>query len=309
MTSAAIDATALARALTAVENDPSALRSALAALPAPPGRAHRVGVTGPPGAGKSTLIGALGKAWLARGRRVGVLAVDPTSPFSGGALLGDRVRMASLAGHAGAFVRSVASRGALGGLSTAVQDLADVLDAAGFDPVVVETVGAGQAEVAVASAADTTVVVVAPGTGDDVQAMKAGLLEAADLIVVNQSDREGADRLAADLRAAVDLREAGPRPQVLSTVATTGEGVEALLAAVEARGPGGPEADDLGRRRLERARARIREEVERRRRQAFWPGRSEALDRLAADVAAGRSDVAAAAQSLLGRGGTEDNGA
>jgi LAO/AO transport system kinase len=282
------DATALARALTAVENDPSALERVLAASPAPPGRAHRVGVTGPPGAGKSTLIAALAKAWRAHGRRVGILAVDPTSPFGGGALLGDRVRMGALSGDPGVFVRSLASRGASGGLSAAAQDLADVLDAAGFDPVVFETVGAGQGEIAVARAADTTVVVLAPGSGDEVQAMKAGLLEAADLLVVNRPD----------LRAAVDLREHGLRPAVLSTVATTGDGVAALLAAIDARAGDGA-AGDVAARRLARARERVREEVERRRRAAWWPGREADLDRLAHDVAAGRASVAAAAHALL----------
>jgi LAO/AO transport system kinase len=291
------EATALARALTAVEDDPAALPRVLATFPAPPGRAHRVGITGPPGAGKSTLIAALAKAWRAKGRRVGVLAIDPTSPFSGGALLGDRIRMTALAGDPGVFVRSLASRGAFGGLSASAQDLADVLDAAGFDPVVLETVGVGQGEVGIVRAADTAVVVVAPGTGDDVQAMKAGLLEAGDVIVVNQADRDGASRLAADLRAAIELREDGPRPAVLETVATTGQGVEALLAEVDARAG----AADLARRRAARAKERIRDAVERLRRAAFWGAREGDLDRLAQDVVAGRTNVAAAANALLAR--------
>jgi LAO/AO transport system kinase len=294
----ALDARSLARALTAVEDDPSALSRVLADLPGRPGRAHRVGVTGPPGAGKSTLIAALGRGWREKGRRVGILAVDPTSPFSGGALLGDRVRMAPIAGDPDVFIRSLASRGAAGGLSAAAQDMADVLDAAGLDPVVFETVGAGQAEVSVARAADTTVVVLAPGTGDDVQAMKAGLLESADVLVVNQADRDGASRLAADLRAAVELREAGPRPVVLETVGTTGRGVAELLAAIEARAPGEHPSREAVARRLERARERIRDEVDRRRRAAFWAAGTADLDRWAADVVAGRATVAAAARAL-----------
>jgi LAO/AO transport system kinase len=299
VTAATLDPTTLARALTTVENDPGALAAVLDAFGAP-GRAHRIGITGPPGVGKSTLIAALGAGWRAKGRRVGILAVDPTSPWSGGALLGDRVRMGALSGDRDVFIRSLASRGSFGGLSSASQDLADVLDAAGFDPVVLETVGAGQTEVAVARATDTTVVVLAPGTGDDVQAMKSGLLEAADVLVVNQADRDGATRLADDLRAAVALRETGLRPVVLATTATTGDGVSALLDAIDARAPGSAPSPDLVRRRVERSRERIREEVERRRREAFWAAKDDALARWAAEVAAGRASVAAAAKALSG---------
>jgi LAO/AO transport system kinase len=288
----------LARALTAVEDDPAALPQALAAVGAAPGRAHRVGITGPPGVGKSTLVAALARRWREAGRRVAIVAVDPSSPFSGGALLGDRVRMTALSGDPGVFVRSLASRGAAGGLCAAAQDVADVLDAAGFDPVVFETVGAGQGEVAVVRAADTTVVVLAPGTGDDVQAMKAGLLEAADVLVVNQSDREGADRLAADLRAGVELRAKEPKPAVLLVSASTGDGVPALLDAVDARGADRARDGAFESRRLSRARERIRDEVDRRRAVGYWATRAEPLDRLARDVAEGRSTVAAAADAV-----------
>ena len=189
------DPRALARALTLVENETADGVRLLELLAGGVGGAHRVGVTGPPGVGKSTLVGALTQAWRQLDRRVGVLAVDPTSPFSGGALLGDRVRMGGRAGDQDVFIRSLASRGASGGLSAAVHDAADVLDAAGYDPILVETVGVGQAEIEIAGAADTTVLVLAPGGGDEIQAMKAGLLEAADLIVVNQADRRDADRM------------------------------------------------------------------------------------------------------------------
>jgi LAO/AO transport system kinase len=296
------DVPAVARALSVVENDLEAAAALLEGLFDAVGRAHRVGVTGPPGAGKSTLIAALAKAWREDGRRVGILAVDPSSPFTGGALLGDRVRMMGLFGDAGVFIRSLATRGALGGLSRAVHDGADVLDAAGFDPVVVETVGVGQSELAIAGAADTVVVVVAPGSGDGVQAMKAGLLEVADLIVVNQSDREGADRLLADLRAAVDLRETGAKPAILSTTATGAEGdggVGAVKAAIDAHRAGAAAGGALAARRAARAAARIRDEVDRRRSDAWWPGRARELERLSAAVAEGRTTAAKAAGDLL----------
>jgi LAO/AO transport system kinase len=295
----AADPRAVARALTVVENDPASALTLLAALSDVVGRAHRVGVTGPPGAGKSTLIAALAAAWRREGRRVGVVAVDPTSPFTGGALLGDRIRMTGLSGDPGVFIRSLATRGEIGGLARAAQDAADVLDGAGFDPVVLETVGVGQSEVAVAGAADTVVVVLAPGSGDAVQAMKGGLVEVADLIVVNQADREGAEGLVADLTAAVDLRQAGRRPRVLSTVAKRGEGVPALVAAIDEHRRTLAAGDGLLERRRARAVLRLREEVDRRRRDAWWAAHGPALDRLAADVAAARMTVAEAAGRLL----------
>jgi LAO/AO transport system kinase len=295
----AAETVAVARALTVVENDLEAGAALLAALHGSVGRAHRVGLTGPPGAGKSTLVSALARGWRRDGRRVGVVAVDPTSPFSGGALLGDRIRMTEHAGDAGVFVRSVASRGAGGGLSRGAHDAADVLDAAGFDPVMLETVGVGQGEVAIAAAADTVVVVVAPGGGDSVQAMKSGILEIADLIVVNQSDREGADRLVADLEAAVDLRAQPTQPRVLRTTATEGEGVDALRAAIDERAAAGAEA--FRARREARALARIRDEVERRRGREFWAARGAALACLAAEVVDGTTTVAAAADRLLAK--------
>ncbi len=185
---------ALARTITLIENDGAEAHDALAALYRRTGQAHIVGVTGSPGTGKSTLVNALAKAYRQRGYTVGIVAVDPTSPFTGGALLGDRVRMRDLSGDPGIFIRSMATRGSLGGLAQATADVILALDAAGFQRILVETVGVGQAEVDIASTAHSTVVVEAPGMGDEVQAIKAGVLEIADILAVNKADREGADK-------------------------------------------------------------------------------------------------------------------
>jgi LAO/AO transport system kinase len=225
--------------------------------------------------------------------------VDPTSPFTGGALLGDRIRMSGHSGDAGVFIRSMASREALGGVSPSVHEAADLLDAAGYDPVVVETVGVGQDEVEVARVADTTVVVLAPGGGDEVQAMKAGLIEVADLLVVNQSDRDGAEDLAGSLESALSLRSGEP-PPVLRTVATTGDGIEGLRERIDARGASAARGA-LDPRRLERARTRIRSLADRARAAAFWASREADLERLAREVAAGRSTAGAAAARLVER--------
>jgi LAO/AO transport system kinase len=227
----------LARLLTRIENGDPSLRPELPALFAAGRGAHLVGITGPPGSGKSTLVSALIGEWRRRGRRVGVLAVDPSSPYTRGAILGDRIRMMEHAADRDVFVRSMAARGELGGLAATTWIAAAALDAAGFDPVLVETVGAGQSEVEIARLAETTVVVEVPEMGDEVQAIKAGLLEVADVIAVNKGDRPGADRAARQLRAM--LSTAGGRlerqpPPILVTTATTGEGVAALADAVEA---------------------------------------------------------------------------
>ena len=227
---------ALARGITTVETGGAAARELLGALYAHTGRAHIVGVTGAPGAGKSTLVNALALHWRRAGKTIGIVAVDPTSPFSGGAILGDRIRMQPLGGDPGVFVRSMASRGRLGGIARATGDAIDLLDAAGFDLVIVETVGAGQGEVEIASAAHTTVVIEVPGMGDDVQAIKAGILEIADIFVVNKADREGADATIRQLRAMLHLggspRE-GWEPPILPVVALREEGVAEAAAAIE----------------------------------------------------------------------------
>jgi LAO/AO transport system kinase len=235
------DRLALARLLTAVENRTPVAEAALRRLYPMAGRAHLVGITGPPGAGKSTLVAALLAEVRTAGRPVAVVAVDPSSPITGGALLGDRVRMQSYAGDRDVFIRSMASRGHAGGLASTTTSAAAVLDAAGFDLVLIETVGTGQSEVEVAAAADTTVVLEAPEMGDEVQAIKAGLLEVADLVVVNKGDKPGAQRTAAQLRAMLAPttgrtptdRPQPKRPEVLVTTASTGAGVPELLAALD----------------------------------------------------------------------------
>ena len=227
----------LARLLTRIENGDPSVRSLLPELFAAGHGAHVIGITGPPGGGKSTLVNALPGEWRARGRRVGVLAVDPSSPYTRGAILGDRIRMMEHAADRDVFMRSMASRGELGGLAATTWIAAAALDAAGYDPILVETVGAGQSEVEVARVAETTVVVEVPEMGDEVQAIKAGLLEVADVIAVNKGDRPNADRAARQLRAM--LSTAGGRierkpPPVLVTAATTGAGVPELADAIDA---------------------------------------------------------------------------
>ena len=249
---------ALARAISHVENEHAEAQAILHALYPRTGQGHIIGVTGAPGTGKSTLVTALAQAYRAAGLTVGIVAIDPTSPFTGGAILGDRVRMRALSGDAGVFVRSMATRGSLGGLSKTTGDVVTLLDAAGFERIIVETVGVGQAEVAIASTAHTTLVVEAPGLGDEVQAIKAGILEIADLLVVNKADRPGADRTIKALEMMLEL-ESGPRlirhhgqlfqmeaaplasaatdqwqVTVMKTVATNNEGVELLRDRIEA---------------------------------------------------------------------------
>jgi LAO/AO transport system kinase len=259
---------AVAQLLSLVETDTlagrSLLREVAAALAPHAGRAHVVGLTGPPGGGKSTSTSALVTALRRRGRRVGVLAVDPSSPFSGGALLGDRVRMGEHATDDGVFIRSMASRGRLGGLAWSTPQALRVLDAAGCDVVLVETVGVGQSEVEIVALADTTVVLLAPGMGDGVQAAKAGILEVADVLAVNKADRDGARRTVRDLEYAIAMSEGGrehgtgwTRP-VVSTVAVRGEGVDDLVAALDAHRVW---LDETGARAVRR-RARAAAEVE-----------------------------------------------
>ncbi|HVE99434.1 MAG TPA: methylmalonyl Co-A mutase-associated GTPase MeaB [Mycobacteriales bacterium] len=297
------EARAVGRLISLVEDASPQLREVMAALAPRTGHARVVGLTGSPGVGKSTTTAALVTAYRALGKRVGVLAVDPSSPFSGGALLGDRVRMQDHATDSGVFIRSMASRGHLGGLAWATPQALRVLDAAGCDVVLVETVGVGQAEVEVASHADSTVVLLAPGMGDAMQAMKAGILEIADLYVVNKADREGADNTVRDLRNAMsqgDGPHAGWRPPILKTVAANGTGVAEVLSALDDHHAWLESSGELGRRRQVRAAAEIEAIAitSLRERLGDLHGGS-ALDDLAAAVVAGTTDPYTAADSLV----------
>ncbi|HEY9337129.1 MAG TPA: methylmalonyl Co-A mutase-associated GTPase MeaB [Kribbella sp.] len=294
---------AVARLISLVEDESPLLREVMAALSPYAGNAHIVGITGSPGVGKSTSTSALVSAYRASGKRVGVLAVDPSSPFSGGALLGDRVRMQDHATDTGVFIRSMASRGHLGGLAWSTPQALRVLDAAGFDVVLVETVGVGQSEVEIAGMADTTLVLLAPGMGDGIQAAKAGILEVGDIYVVNKADRDGVQSVTRDLRAMLALAERADGawlPPILKTVASRNEGVAEVVQAIE---------DRLEWMRgngvlTDRRRSRARDEIEAiattalRARFAHLHGDAR-LDVLAAKVADGGTDPYSAADELI----------
>jgi LAO/AO transport system kinase len=299
------DLRALARLVSLIEDGAPELRQIMRALAPATGRARVIGLTGAPGVGKSTITGALVKEYRSQGHRIGVLAVDPSSPFTGGALLGDRIRMQDHATDASVFIRSMASRGQLGGLAAATPQALRVLDAAGFDLILIETVGVGQAEVEIASLADSTIVLVAPGMGDAIQAAKAGILEVADVFAVNKADRPQAQQTVRDLRNMIALAPAaeGPqwKPPIVATVATTGEGVPELAARLDAHWSWLADTGERDRRRL----ARAREEVAAlavaalRQRMGRLPGGS-GLDEVAGQVADGKLDPYAAADQLIG---------
>ena len=230
------DPRAIARAISLIEDEDPASADLVRAIFGRTGRAYLVGVTGPPGAGKSTLVDRLTTTLRGKGQRVGIVAVDPTSPFTGGAILGDRLRMQAHAADEDVFIRSMATRGHLGGLARATGDAVLVLDAAGTDIIVIETVGVGQDEVDIIRTADVSIVTLVPGTGDEVQALKAGIMEIADIFVVNKADREGADRLVASVEANLALQAFATgawRPPVMKTIATTGEGVPDVVDMIE----------------------------------------------------------------------------
>jgi LAO/AO transport system kinase len=266
------------------------------------GRAYIVGITGPPGAGKSTLVDALTKILRRRGKQVAIVAVDPTSPFTGGALLGDRIRMQDHATDAGVFIRSMATRGSLGGLAPATSDAVKILDAIGYDVVFIETVGTGQAEVDVVGAADTVVIVLVPGLGDAVQTMKAGIMEIGDLFVVNKADQGDADRALTELKMMLGLRPQPTwHPPTLKTVATTGDGVESVFESIEAHRRHLEEQGLLAEKRRGRRASEILRVVEMRIRDRALDAavRSGRLDELAKKVQAGELDPYAAADELL----------
>lgn len=340
---------ALARALSIVENRRTGADELLSALHPRLGRARRIGVTGPPGAGKSTLTTAMARALRARGETVGVLAVDPTSPFTGGALLGDRIRMESVALDPGVFIRSMATRGSLGGLAAAAREAADVFDAFGFDHVLIETVGVGQSELDIARAADSSIVVLVPESGDSIQTLKAGLMEIADLFVVNKADRPGADRVRMDIEMmlglrmgaatqapahhGVDLRaltehererarrannparaaraaaheddRAAWTPPVLPTVAQKGEGVDAVLAAVDRHFHYLAASGTLRERRRARLRDRVIEVTEMIARDRLWtdPATRDLLDARLDAMERGERSPFAVARELLAQAG------
>ena len=302
------DARAVARLISLVEDQSPLLGDVARELAPFGGRAHVVGLTGAPGVGKSTTTSALVTAYRASGRRVGVLAVDPSSPFTGGALLGDRIRMQDHAGDDGVFIRSMATRGHLGGLAASAAQAVRVLDAAGCDVVLVETVGVGQSEVEVAGLADTTVVLLAPGMGDAIQAAKAGILEIGTIYCVNKADRDGADATARELRTmvAIGRNVEGDdasvwRPPVLQTVASLGEGIDELMAAIDSHRAHLEANGELHVRRLDRARAEIEAIAVAAYRYRLNTGdAASTLTELASQVVAGETDPYSAAAKLSG---------
>ncbi len=272
---------AIGRAISLIEDEVPASEKLLDILFPLMGQVYRIGITGPPGAGKSTLTSALTRRFRKQGKTVGIIAVDPTSPFTGGAVLGDRVRMAEFNTDPGVFIRSMASRGSLGGLARKAEEAAEILAAAGTDIIIFETVGVGQTELDIADTADTTLVVLVPESGDSIQAMKAGLMEIADIFVINKADREGADRVQLDLELMLHLRDGFREawsPPIVQTVANQNRGIDTLLEKIEAHHRFLEEQGTLELRRQRRLQRKTREIVAQKLAERFWtPEREEAL--------------------------------
>jgi len=292
---------AIARAISLVENEEPAAQALLAELFPLTGRAYRIGITGPPGAGKSTLTNRLAQQYRRTGLEVGIIAVDPTSPFTGGALLGDRVRMTDVENDGGVFIRSMASRGSLGGLSRKTAEAVDILDAAGKQIVFLETVGVGQSELDIAAAADTTVVVLVPESGDSIQAMKAGLMEIADLFVMNKADRAGADQAVMALQMILHFRGNDRRaPEVVKTTASEGIGIDETVKRIQEHRVGMESSGALADRRRLRVSDRIRGLVSERLQSDFWsPQRKQLLEKCVGEAMEGRCSPYYAAELLL----------
>ena len=315
---------ALARLISLVENDGEGARQALASLYPQTGKAHIVGITGAPGTGKSTLVNRLALELRSRDVTVGIIAVDPTSPYSGGAILGDRIRMRDLSGDPGIFIRSMASRGSLGGLARATGDVVKIIDAAGYQIILVETVGAGQTEVEIARMAHTTLVVEAPGLGDDIQAIKAGLMEIADILIVNKADRDGADSTVMFLQMMLDLNSntshssrhhrdevpASPeaettsaahwRPPIIKTIATRGEGTSEVVDAIERHAAFLHETGRIQTHERERARAEFQRMLSQDLLNRYLRlGNASAIGAMLDKIVAREMDVYSAVQTLL----------
>ena len=299
------DPRALARSISLVEEESTQGRAILKAIYPRTGRALVLGITGPPGAGKSSLVSRMVGGWRKRGEKVGIIAVDPSSAFSGGAILGDRIRMQEHCLDPGVFIRSMATRGHFGGVSRACRDVVDLLDAGGYRVIFIETVGVGQDEVEVVQIADLVLVVLPPGLGDDIQTIKAGILEIADLFVINKADREGADRLASELSAMLALSpdHGMAKSPILKTVATTGQGIPELMQAVDQGRRQKGRTASREEREKERSRERFlelfREGLYRRAREACL-ARDE-VEAIAEDLATRRRDPYSAAEEVLGR--------
>lgn len=296
------DRVSIARAISLVENEQTESRELLRSLYTHTGRSYRVGITGPPGAGKSTITNKLARLYRTQNVRVGIIAVDPTSPFTGGALLGDRVRMTDVELDDGVFIRSMASRGSLGGLSRKAREAADILDAAGYDVIVMETVGVGQSELDIVRAVDTTVVVLVPESGDSIQAMKAGLMEIADFFVINKADRAGAEQAVMSIKMILNFRHRtnGWNPDVIQSVAQEGKGIDAIAGMIAAHRRYLEERSFLRKKREERIIDRVRELISEHLQIDFWtPERDQLLHKNIVDILAQQRTPYDLAESLL----------